>query len=261
MKYIIYETTNLINQKKYRGMHQTNNLEDGYLGSGTYLANAIKKYGKENFVKIILEFCESYDHMIEREKEYITDEWIKLENNYNLKTGGHSAGILSNESKLKISNTLKEKYKSGLINKPKGNRISPTIKTKELISKTLKEKYTNEIHPNTGKPSWNKGLKTNISSWNKGITGSTQSEKSNIKRSQTLKKRYETEKHPRKGKSSWCAGTKGIVKAWNKGLPAEKLICPHCGKLTNAGNLKRWHLNNCKSISNSSISNICTTPS
>ena len=48
MYFILYETTNLINNKKYIGVHKTIDLNDGYLGSGIYLRNAIKKYGKEN---------------------------------------------------------------------------------------------------------------------------------------------------------------------------------------------------------------------
>lgn len=47
MKYIIYKTTCLVNNMKYIGWHSTNNLNDGYLGSGKYLLRAIDKYGKE----------------------------------------------------------------------------------------------------------------------------------------------------------------------------------------------------------------------
>ena len=46
---IVYCTTNLINGKKYIGSHKDN--RDWYLGSGVTLTKAIKKYGRENFVR------------------------------------------------------------------------------------------------------------------------------------------------------------------------------------------------------------------
>ena len=38
-----YITTNIINGKQYVGKHTTNNISDGYLGSGIQLKRAIKK--------------------------------------------------------------------------------------------------------------------------------------------------------------------------------------------------------------------------
>ena len=51
----IYETTNLINGKKYIGKHKSNKFDTWYLGSGIVLKKAIKKYGRENFQTIIIE--------------------------------------------------------------------------------------------------------------------------------------------------------------------------------------------------------------
>lgn len=40
--FIVYETTNLVNGRKYRGAHK-GNVNDGYLGSGKILNQAIQK--------------------------------------------------------------------------------------------------------------------------------------------------------------------------------------------------------------------------
>lgn len=49
---IIYETTNLVNGKTYVGQHKVVSTKyDYYLGSGKIIRKAIKKYGKENFVR------------------------------------------------------------------------------------------------------------------------------------------------------------------------------------------------------------------
>lgn len=62
---IIYKTKNLINGKIYIGQDKNNN--PNYYGSGKLIKISIKKYGKENFIKEILEECENEDLLNQRE--------------------------------------------------------------------------------------------------------------------------------------------------------------------------------------------------
>ena len=87
-KFYLYKITNLINEKFYYGVHETENLEDGYMGSGKALRNAYEKYGIEHFKKEILEFFENKEEMYNREKEIVTNELIENPNCYNMVPGG-----------------------------------------------------------------------------------------------------------------------------------------------------------------------------
>lgn len=86
--HIVYKTTNLINGKWYIGKHTTDNIEDGYLGSGQHLKSAIKKYGKENFTREILVFCDSEEEAYIKEAELVTMEVVNDPNSYNKMPGG-----------------------------------------------------------------------------------------------------------------------------------------------------------------------------
>lgn len=88
--HFIYETTNTKTGKKYIGLHSTNNLDDGYLGSGVRIKRAIKKYGKNCFVRKILEHSATRESLLELETKYVTPEVIEDENFYNISLGGKS---------------------------------------------------------------------------------------------------------------------------------------------------------------------------
>ena len=89
----IYKTTNLINNKYYIGLHSTNNLEDGYLGSGLKLRRSIRKYGKQNFKKEILEFCNNLEHLKQREKEIVDLDLLQDKLCMNLMLGGQGGNF------------------------------------------------------------------------------------------------------------------------------------------------------------------------
>lgn len=83
-----YKIENTLNGKFYYGVHGTNNLEDGYFGSGKRVKYAITKYGKENFVKENLLFFETYKQALDYEVEIVNEELILDPSCYNLKVGG-----------------------------------------------------------------------------------------------------------------------------------------------------------------------------
>jgi len=65
-------------------MHQTKNLDDGYMGSGKLLKRAIDKHGLDNFVKEILHVFDNEQDMKDKEKELV----VISEQTYNLCEGG-----------------------------------------------------------------------------------------------------------------------------------------------------------------------------
>ena len=88
MFYTVYKTTNLVNGKIYVGLHVTEDLHDDYLGSGTQIRAAIKKYGKENFKREYIRVCESPEEMYDLEAEIVNEDFVKRPDTYNMKTGG-----------------------------------------------------------------------------------------------------------------------------------------------------------------------------
>lgn len=86
--YTVYKTICLINKKEYIGVHATKDLNDSYLGSGTLLGRAIKKYGKHNFVREILFIFDNPQSMYLKEEELVTEEYVGREDTYNKTLGG-----------------------------------------------------------------------------------------------------------------------------------------------------------------------------
>lgn len=109
MKWIVYQTTNLVNKKIYIGVHHEciNEKSCTYLGSGYRLDYAVRKYGLKNFKRITLY---SFDNIIDafiKERELVNIEFVKNDNTYNITVGGRRGGYITEETKSKISKTLK----------------------------------------------------------------------------------------------------------------------------------------------------------
>lgn len=135
MLYTIYKVTNKINGKIYIGKHQTENPNDSYFGSGKFIKSAIKKYGKENFIKEVLFVFETELEMNQKEKELITEEFISRKDTYNAGVGGEGGPHFKGKSHSKET---KEMYS--------------TDKFRSKVSEGLRNYYDNGGQP------WNKGV-------------------------------------------------------------------------------------------------------
>jgi hypothetical protein len=148
MYYYIYKITNINSGKFYIGSHKTNNLDDGYFGSGIYLKRSITLYGKQSFTKEIIMFCENEDVLRYKETEVLQS--FKNHEIYNLKLCS-----MGGNTREKYTTLQKQLYVQKLVSNPKspigkrgkqafnyGKKLSS--KTKHKKSKSMK-KCINEM--------------------------------------------------------------------------------------------------------------------
>lgn len=106
MKYIVYKTINLVNNKIYIGVHKTEDPEtfDGYLGCGVYAHNsgtynkpktafqfAVKKYGTANFKRAVLKIFDCKEDAYNLEAILVDEQFINRKDTYNMCVGGINA--------------------------------------------------------------------------------------------------------------------------------------------------------------------------
>ena len=147
----IYLVTNTITKKQYVGQTVCHDVERRWSqhkrpsnrNKGTYLSNAFKKYGIENFSFRVICIC--FDEDCNRfEEEYIKKYDTVAPNGYNLKTGGNNHKCHS-DTKKKLSDMNK-----GINNPQYGKKWS-----KELREKRKQDTIGNK-NPNFGKRSVNR---------------------------------------------------------------------------------------------------------
>lgn len=111
MEYIVYLTTNIINNKIYVGVHGTEDSKifDGYIGnsinifkSNSELKNpkipfhkAVKKYGYNAFKRAIIKVFDNEQDALDLEAEIVNEEFIKRSDTYNITLGGGMPPLLN----------------------------------------------------------------------------------------------------------------------------------------------------------------------
>lgn len=103
--------------KYYIGLHSTDNLNDGYFGSGARLWRSINKHGIECHTKEILEFLPNRQSLREREAELVNDECLRDPFCLNLVKGGGYGWEFAN------SNPSEAKQRASRENALKGTAV------------------------------------------------------------------------------------------------------------------------------------------
>lgn len=175
MFHYVYCTENLLNNKIYVGRHTTDDMNDGYMGSGKLLRASIEKYGIENFKKHILIMCETSEEACEYETAIVDENFILDENTYNLRLGGGGGFDWINRSGIrkfhghKHSESAKQRIRNRIVSVETRQKISQAM-TPELrkqssnrCRQTFKHLYKNPL-PRTKewKEKISKTLKMNL---------------------------------------------------------------------------------------------------
>ena len=87
--HFLYKTTCIATGRYYYGMHSTDDLNDGYLGSGYRLRRSIKKHGRENHVReIVGDMFPDRESLRAGEAELIIEKVLKDPLCMNIHPGG-----------------------------------------------------------------------------------------------------------------------------------------------------------------------------
>jgi hypothetical protein len=125
-KFVVYETTNMVNGRTYLGVTKRNSINSGYIGCGVVsqksaetraqrvrggFCAAVAKYGYDNFtVKVLADFdCEADAYLLEA--ELVNEAYVLSPNTYNLCLGGSISKPM-----LKVwgnRHEIIERYKNG----------------------------------------------------------------------------------------------------------------------------------------------------
>jgi len=150
----VYLITNIINEKKYIGSSRKSQIDENYYGSGKAIKDALKKYGKNNFIRDIL-------WQGEGDARDIESQWLEYFNAstnsmfYNLTNDARGNDLHKEETKRTVS----EKLTGRKFTKERCNKISKAKKGSTTSKKgkpdgpkpRVSEAHKGRTSPNKGK--------------------------------------------------------------------------------------------------------------
>lgn len=224
MKHYIYKVSSP-NGKFYIGRHSTAKNNDNYIGSGKWV-RSIKD--KSILSKIILEYCESFEKLLEREEYYI-NQFIDdpLNMNFNNKPIGASTGDRNHQHRPE----LKEKNRKRMTeNNPmkKGHSEETKLLLKELFSGKNNPFYGKSHTAETKKIMRNKKLGIPLSEDHKKTL-------SEVRKGKTPKCSFKGKTHKQES----------LDKMKEIALQRERKTCKYCDGVFAVNTYSRWHGEKC----------------
>ena len=132
----VYVTTCSVNGKKYIGKFLYDRINDWekYLGSGRYLQEDIKKYGKDKFIKEIIKNYYTTEELEKAEEELILKTNAVYDDNYyNVKLSSVGGDIFTTNPRKEELREMRKQQMSG-----QGNHQYGKPKTEKMISSVKK---------------------------------------------------------------------------------------------------------------------------
>jgi len=262
MKHFIYKTTHK-NGKYYIGRHSTDNLNDGYIGSGKWVSQ-IKQ--KEDLQREILEFVDSFELLVQKENEYLTEHYGKP-NCMNMSNTG--TGAATGDANPMKQDKVRAKFQGDKHWTAKyPNRVESISGDNHWMKVNVdaKEKFL-ENHPNldgrNAKLAYAKG--THISITNNPSTVNAKNGTHHWQHGKSpnhdgkLNKKLVAEgthnflgsdlndKRVAEGTHNFLGSDANLKRLAEGTHPSQKKqTCEHCTKTVSIGMYKRWHGTNCK---------------
>lgn len=150
---IIYKITNKINNKIYIGQ-TTGSLQNRWWhhckpsSECVCLSRAIQKYGRENFTIEQIDCACSFDELDVKERYWIEYyDSMDKQKGYNLQSGGHKNHVFSEETRLKLKNSLKNsvKFKESCRSESRRRKLSESHKGLKQSPETIAKKIKHHI--------------------------------------------------------------------------------------------------------------------
>ena len=133
MKHFVYKTYSDVSGKYYIGRHSTDNINDGYQGSGTWVRRSLKKGNK--LITEILEYAKDQKSLFKLEEKYIKEYYSDSKNtNFKLSSMGMTREDMLGEKNPMYGKTHTQEVRDIISEAAKGRKH-----TKDHIDKTTRK--------------------------------------------------------------------------------------------------------------------------